>query len=128
VRTGSTAFISFAIDALRAARALLIDRKWVEERGACLLGASSLGSAFGVAISAAIYTAASHIPAHLVPHFFFGRQNNIAIRFGGGLGLLFNVFMCLFALISIIVAVPDTQPAEQRDERPQVPASPSFGS
>jgi DHA2 family multidrug resistance protein-like MFS transporter len=90
--------------------------------------ASSLGSAFGVAISAAIYTAAAHIPAHLVPHIFFGRQNDVALRFGGGLGLLFNVFMCVVALISIMVAVPDTQPEEERAARPQVPASPSFGS
>jgi MFS transporter, DHA2 family, multidrug resistance protein len=90
--------------------------------------ASSLGSAFGVALSAAIYTGASHIPAHLVPHIFFGRQNNISLRFGGGLGLLFNVFMCVVALISIIVAVPDTQPGEERSAQPQVPASPSFGS
>ncbi|HET6509137.1 MAG TPA: MFS transporter [Baekduia sp.] len=90
--------------------------------------ASSLGSAFGVAISAAIYTAAAHVPPHLVPHIFFGRQSNVALRFGGGLGLLFNVFMCLVALISIIVAVPEAQPDEQRAARPQVPASPSFGS
>ena len=85
-------------------------------------------SAFGVAISAAIYTAAQHIPANLVPHIFWGRQNNVSLRFGGGLGLLFNVFMCVVALIAIIVAVPDTQPEEQRAARPKVPATPHFGS
>jgi MFS transporter, DHA2 family, multidrug resistance protein len=90
--------------------------------------ASSLGSAFGVAISAAIYTAAQHIPANLVPHIFWGRQDNVSLRFGGGLGLLFNVLMCVVALISIMVAVPELQPEEERSARPQVPATPSFGS
>jgi DHA2 family multidrug resistance protein-like MFS transporter len=90
--------------------------------------ASSLGSAFGVAISAAIYTAAQHLPAQLVPNIFWGRQDNVAMRFGGGLGLLFNIFMCVVALISIMVAVPDVQPEEQRDARLDVPATPSFGS
>jgi len=90
--------------------------------------ASSLGSAFGVAMSYAIYTAGEHVPASLVPHIFWGRQDNVAMRFGGGLGLLFNVFMCVVALISIIVAVPDTQPEHERSARPQVPASPSLGS
>lgn len=90
--------------------------------------ASSLGSAFGVAISAAIYTAAQHIPADLVPHIFLGRQDNVSLRFGGGLGLLFNVLMCVIALISIMVAVPDTQPEAHRAARPQVPATPGFGS
>jgi DHA2 family multidrug resistance protein-like MFS transporter len=90
--------------------------------------ASSLGSAFGVAISAAVYTAAQHLPADLVPHIFWGRQDNVSMRFGGGLGLLFNVLMCVVALISIIVAVPDEQPEQQRAVRPQVPATPSFGS
>jgi DHA2 family multidrug resistance protein-like MFS transporter len=90
--------------------------------------ASSLGSAFGVAISYAIYTAAGHIPATLVPDIFWGRQDNVSLRFGGGLALLFNVFMCVVALISIIVAVPDTQPEGERTARPQIPASPNFGS
>src|SRR5581483_2185972 len=34
--------------------------------------ASSLGAAFGVAISYAVYTAGTHIPAKLVPHIFWG--------------------------------------------------------
>jgi DHA2 family multidrug resistance protein-like MFS transporter len=90
--------------------------------------ASSLGAAFGVAISYAVYTAATHVPADLVPHIFWGRQDNVALRFAGGLGLLFNVFVCLVALIAIIVAVPDTQPEEERSARPQIPATPQLGS
>jgi len=90
--------------------------------------ASSLGSAFGVALSYAVYTAAEHVPADLVPHIFWGRQDNIAMRFGGGLALLFNALMCVVALISIMWAVPEAQPERERAARPQVPASPSFGS
>ena len=90
--------------------------------------ASSLGSAFGVATSAAIYTAAQHLPPELVPDIFWGRQDNVSLRFGGGIGLLFNVFICAVALISIMVAVPDTQPEEQRTAQPQVPATPHLGS
>lgn len=90
--------------------------------------ASSLGAAFGVAISYAVYTAGTHIPANLVPHIFWGRQDNVGLRFAGEVGLLFNVFVCVAALISIMVAVPDTQPEEERTARPQVPASPTFGS
>jgi MFS transporter, DHA2 family, multidrug resistance protein len=90
--------------------------------------ASSLGSAFGVATSAAIYTAAQHIPAQLVPNIFWGRQDNVAMRFGGGVGLLFNVFICVVALISIMVTVPDGPPEEARTAPRQVPAMPSFGS
>lgn len=90
--------------------------------------ASSLGSAFGVAISAAVYTAGTHIPASLVPDIFWGRQDNVALRFGGGLALLFNLFMCVIALISIMVTVPADQPEDQRDAHPEVPPTPTLGS
>ncbi len=90
--------------------------------------ASSLGSAFGVAISAAVYAAGSHVPADLVPHIFWGRQDNVALRFGGGLALLFNLLICLIALIFIMVAVPETQPESERQARPEVPATPTLGS
>jgi MFS transporter, DHA2 family, multidrug resistance protein len=63
-----------------------------------------------------------------LPQIFVGRQSNVSLRFGGGLGLLFNVFTCVVALISIMVTVPDTQPGEERCARPQVPATPSFGT
>ena len=90
--------------------------------------ASSLGAAFGVAISYAVYTAATHVPANLVPHIFWGRQNNVALRFAGGVGLIFNVLISVVALISIMVAVPDNQPEHERAVRPQVPATPQLGS
>jgi MFS transporter, DHA2 family, multidrug resistance protein len=90
--------------------------------------ASSLGSAFGVALSAAIYTAGTHIPAGLVPHIFWGTQKNVSLRFGGGLALLFNVLMCLIALISIMVTVPATQPEDEREARPEIPTNATLGS
>lgn len=90
--------------------------------------ASSLGSVFGVAISSAIYTAAQSLPEDLVPEIFWGRQDNVALRFGGGLGLLFNVFIVVVALISIIVTVPDTRPDEGAAVEPDLPTTPSFGS
>jgi len=89
--------------------------------------ASSLGSAFGVAISATIYIVAQHVLPSLVPQIFLGRQANVSMRFGGELGLLFNVLMCLVAVISIIVGVAN-RPEEQRSGRPQVPATAQLGS
>jgi DHA2 family multidrug resistance protein-like MFS transporter len=90
--------------------------------------ASSLGSAFGVAVSAAIYTAAQNIPPDIVPNIFWGRQDNVALRFGGGLGLLFNVLICVAALISIIVAVPNIGPDGEPADDARLPATPGLGS
>jgi hypothetical protein len=36
--------------------------------------------------------------------------------------------MCVVALISIMVTVPEQQPDHERDARPEVPASPTLGS
>jgi MFS transporter, DHA2 family, multidrug resistance protein len=90
--------------------------------------ASSLGSAFGIAISAAIYAAGTNISPDLVPDIFWGRQDNVALRLGGGLALLFNIFMCVVALVSIMVTVPAQQPQDERQARPDIPATPSLGS
>lgn len=90
--------------------------------------ASSLGSAFGVALSAAIYAAGTHIPANLVPHIFWGTQKNVSLRFGGGLALIFNVLMCVIALISIMVTVPAEQPEHERTAQPEIPTNATFGS
>ncbi|PFG39845.1 DHA2 family multidrug resistance protein-like MFS transporter [Georgenia soli] len=92
--------------------------------------ASSLGAAFGVAISAAIFTAGQNIDPALIPveSIFMGRQENIALRFGGALALLFNVFMCLVALISIMVTVPRERPRDEQAKQPEVPATPMIGA
>ena len=90
--------------------------------------ASSLGSAFGVALSAAIYTAGANLPASLVPNIFWGSQHNVALRFGGGLALIFNVLMCVTALIAIMVLVPNRQPERERRARPEIPTNATLGS
>lgn len=72
--------------------------------------ASSLGNAMGVAISAAIYAAGQLVEPALIQEWglFVGRQDNLVLRFGGAMGLLFNVTMVCVALASIIVTVPAT--------------------
>jgi MFS transporter, DHA2 family, multidrug resistance protein len=72
--------------------------------------ASSLGAAFGVAISAAIFTALSANPAAINwlegVLTFQGRQNNVAIREAAIIALAFNLLMVLVAIISIMLTVP----------------------
>jgi MFS transporter, DHA2 family, multidrug resistance protein len=92
--------------------------------------ASSLGAAFGVAISAAIFAAGRAIDPGLIPldSIFLGRQDNIAMRFGGALGLLFNVFVCVVAIIAIMVTVPPERPKAEQEKAPEVPSTPMLGS
>jgi MFS transporter, DHA2 family, multidrug resistance protein len=72
--------------------------------------ASSLGAAFGVAISAAIFSALSANPTSVNwlegVLTFQGRQDNLAIRQAAIIALVFNVFMVLVAILSIMLTVP----------------------
>jgi DHA2 family multidrug resistance protein-like MFS transporter len=72
--------------------------------------ASSLGAAFGVAISAAIFSALSANPAAINwlegVITFQGRQDNVGIREAAMFALMFNVFMVLVAIMSIMLTVP----------------------
>lgn len=70
--------------------------------------ASSLGAAFGVAISAALFTALSARDAGFksMSDLFLGRTDNVSIRFAAAVALLFNVLMVIIAIIAIIVTVP----------------------
>lgn len=70
--------------------------------------ASSLGSAFGVAISAALFTALSELDTSFttMSDLFLGRTDNVAIRFAAAVALPFNVLMVIIAIIAIIVTVP----------------------
>ena len=88
--------------------------------------ASSLGNAVGVAISAALYLAAQAMDPETIRSWglFIGDQSNVALRFGGAVGILFNLFMVVVAIIAIMVTVPN----EQTGKRPDVPATPSIGS
>lgn len=92
--------------------------------------ASSLGNAIGVAISAALYVAGQNVSPELIQSWglFIGRQDNVALRFGGAIGLLFNVFMVVVAIASIIVSVPRDRPKEEEEARPDVVAPPAFGN
>ncbi len=75
--------------------------------------ASSLGAAFGVAISAAIFTAlkANPVAVNWLEGVitFQGRQDNLAIRQAAMIALAFNVFMVLVAIMSIMLTVPTSK-------------------
>jgi MFS transporter, DHA2 family, multidrug resistance protein len=88
--------------------------------------ASSLGSAFGVAISAALFTGLRSGDASLVPllsEVFQGKTSNIDIRFAAGIALLFNLFMVIVAFAAIVVTVPRDDPRVRRPS-PAIPARP----
>ena len=68
--------------------------------------ASTLGSAFGIAISATIFTALSTMVDVPFANLFVGRVDNIPVRFAAMIALWFNVCMTLIAITSIIVTVP----------------------
>lgn len=75
--------------------------------------ASSLGSAFGVAISAALFTALRGGDTSLTPllsNVFLGTTSNIDIRFAAGIALLFNLFMAVIAFLAIAATVPKEGP------------------
>jgi len=69
--------------------------------------ASSLGAAFGVAISAAIFTGLSHTSGFApFADIAMGRTDNLNIRFAASMGLMFNVLLVVVAIIAIIMTVP----------------------
>ncbi len=78
--------------------------------------ASSLGAAFGVAISATIFTALSSgtDSARWVEGVitFYGRQDNLAVRAAAMIALMFNVFMVAVAILSIMLTVPTVKKAD----------------
>ncbi|GAA4036071.1 MULTISPECIES: MFS transporter [Arthrobacter] len=88
--------------------------------------ASSLGNAIGVAASAALYVAAQAMDPATIRSWglFIGNQENVGLRFGGAIGILFNLLMVVVAIIAIMITVPNERPAK----RPEVPATPSLGS
>lgn len=72
--------------------------------------ASSLGAAFGVAISATIFTAFSANNESITwlegVITFAGRQDNLAVREAAILALGFNVLMIVVAIASIMLTIP----------------------
>jgi MFS transporter, DHA2 family, multidrug resistance protein len=79
--------------------------------------ASSLGASFGVAISAAIFTALSgdNAPVDWVAGVitFVGRQDNLAIREAALFAFLVNLLMVAVAIISIMLTVPNGKLREE---------------
>ncbi len=81
--------------------------------------ASSLGAALGVAISAALFygiSKAEGIPP--MADIFMGRTENIGVRYAAGIGLLFNVFMVVVAIIAIMLTIPKSDPENNKKEQP----------
>ncbi len=80
--------------------------------------ASSLGASFGVAISAAIFTAlsASHDAMSWLSGVvtFAGRQDNVQVRQAALIALGFNLIMVVAAIVSIMVTVPKTPGPETK--------------
>lgn len=72
--------------------------------------ASSLGAAFGVAISAALFTGLSNSHVVYWGELFIGRTDNIDVRFAAAVALLFNVLMTLVAIAAIMKTVPKSNP------------------
>jgi DHA2 family multidrug resistance protein-like MFS transporter len=72
--------------------------------------ASSLGAAFGVAISAAIFTAlsADRAPTRWLDGVitFAGRQDNLAVRQAALVALAFNLLMVVAAIAVIVLTIP----------------------
>ncbi len=77
--------------------------------------ASSLGNGFGVAISSAIYTGIviHGRPFTALDSIFVGRQDNIDVRHGAMMALLFNFIMILVAIIAIMATVPKQKKKEK---------------
>src|SRR5688500_6229779 len=73
--------------------------------------ASSLGASFGVAISAAIFTALSAESRSTLwldgVITFAGRQDNVAVRQAALIALAFNLLMVVAAIVSIMLTVPE---------------------
>lgn len=92
--------------------------------------ASSLGASFGVAISAAIFTALSAdeggvnwLPGVIS---FAGRQDNVAVREAATLALGANLLMIVAAIIAILLFVPK---GKGRENAPgSVSAEPGLGA
>ncbi|HZE13061.1 MAG TPA: MFS transporter, partial [Chthoniobacterales bacterium] len=74
--------------------------------------ASSLGAAFGVAISAAIFSALGKLGSQATPlsELFLGRTDNVTIRFAAAMGLIFNLALAVIAALAVIITVPKDDP------------------
>lgn len=74
--------------------------------------ASALGAAFGIAISAALFTGLSTEDISFGANLFWGRTDNISIRYAAIIALLFNLVLIMTAIISVLLTVPAGKPEE----------------
>lgn len=79
--------------------------------------ASSLGTSFGVAIAAGIYTA---VVSRTEPIAwlgklvgFVGRQDNLLVRQGALLGLGFCLLLAILVIVSVVATIPDKKKVEK---------------
>jgi DHA2 family multidrug resistance protein-like MFS transporter len=85
--------------------------------------ASSLGASFGVAISAAIFTALSAEPSGTGPGgwlegviTFTGRQDNVGVRTAAFYAFAANLLMIVAAIVAILVLIPKGRKTEDAHE------------
>ena len=82
-----------------------------------ILTASTFGESFGVAISAAIFTALSGdiAPANWIEGAitFVGRQDNIAVREAAFFAFLANLLMVVATIVAIVLTVPTGRPRQE---------------
>jgi DHA2 family multidrug resistance protein-like MFS transporter len=84
--------------------------------------ASSLDASFGVAISAAIFTALSadqSAASWIAGAFtFVGRQDNVALREAALVAFGANLLMVVAAIVTIVLTIPTGRGNEERDRGP----------
>jgi DHA2 family multidrug resistance protein-like MFS transporter len=95
--------------------------------------ASSLGASFGVAISAAIFTALSADQAALGNWLdgvvtFVGRQDNLAVREAAFFAFGANLLMVVAAIVAIVLLVPKGRTHDEPSEPAPAPAPTAAGS
>ena len=72
--------------------------------------ASSLGAAFGVGISATIFTGLSHLQdLGPIADIAMGRTDNVDVRFAASVALMFNIVMVVVAIVAIAKTVPKSR-------------------
>jgi DHA2 family multidrug resistance protein-like MFS transporter len=78
--------------------------------------ASSLGTSFGVAIAAGIYTAVvtRTEPIAWLGNIikFVGRQDNVLVRQGAMLGLAFCLLLAILVIVTVVAMIPDKKKAK----------------
>lgn len=80
--------------------------------------ASSLGSGFGLAISTAIYSGIviNGRAFTALDSIFIGRQDNIDIRNGAMIAIIYNALMIFIAILVVLMTIPKTTETARAEE------------